>query len=207
MFGLFVFIIITIFLFSKLNEILGMHIGHKMDIKNDPYSKSFSSNSEGSFIEEIDSEKKNLLKNLQIISNSYGNFSQNDFLEKSKKVFEVVFQAYANADKNTLKTLLAPRIYGAFVMAIDDRKSREEALEGTILRFISSEIIDASADDEAFFITVNFITEQSNVLKSRNGEILEGNPDFIEKHSDIWGFQRKKNSSGPLWLLCEIKDS
>ena len=106
---------------------------------------------------------------------------------------------------NTLKELLAPRIFQAFSMAIKDRKSRNETLEGILVRFICTEIVSSDVSASDLFITVRFETEQSNVLKDGNGQIIEGNADFVETRTDVWVFSRKKDSTDPRWFLYEIK--
>lgn len=201
MFGLIFFIVITIILINKLNDILGMHIGFKAET----HSNIFGPN-ENSVEEVIHDEKNKLDEKLSRISKEYRGFSKEDFLQKSQKVFELVFEAYANGDKGTLRDLLSKRIFNAFSMAIDDRKSKGEKLEGILVRFISLEIVDAEVTKEDLFITVKFVTEQSNILKSKDGKVLEGNSDFVEKRVDTWVFERKKLSPDLRWFLHEIKD-
>lgn len=195
--------VITIILINKLNDILGMHVGFKSESR----SNMFEHNDDGNYVEEVvhDAEK-DLDEKLIRISKECHTFSKEDFLQKAKRVFELVFEAYANEDKGTLRDLLAKRIFEAFSMAIDDRKSREEKLEGFLVRFLSIEIIDADITENDLFITVKFITEQSNALKSRDGKVLEGNSDFVEKRVDTWIFGREKLSPDPRWFLYEIKD-
>ena len=181
----------------KLNDILGMNIGFKVDVrKNDQFG-------EDSSIEEVqhDDTKADIEKMLN------ANFVPHDFLDKSKKAFEIIFEAYAEGDKKTLKGLLAPKLCNAFSMAIDDRNSRDEKLEGILVRFVSADIIDVSANDEDVFVTVKFVTEQSNILKDRNGAVIEGNSDFVENRTDKWIFCRKKNATSSTWFLYEIVDS
>lgn len=197
MLGLLIFVIITVFLIIRLNDILGMNIGFKMDVK-----KHFN---EDSSIEEINQENNND-NNVNIKSTfaKYANFIPPNFLETSKKAFEIIFTAYAIGDKQTLKDLLAPKLFHAFSMAIDDRNSRGETLEGILVRFISADITDISVNDNDIFITVNFVTEQSNVLKDSNGSVIEGNSDFVENRADKWIFFRRKDASSAAWFLYEI---
>jgi predicted lipid-binding transport protein (Tim44 family) len=192
----------TAFLIYRLGNILGMHIGFKIETQND------GKFSDGDYVEEItrENDRKELDEKIRNISNAYQNFEQYDFIEKAKKTFEIVFTAYAACDKRTLRNLLAPRIYEAFVMAIDDRISRRETLEGFLERFVTADIVDANVANDDVFVSVKFVTEQSTVLKSENGAILEGNSDFVETRTDIWVFHRKKSSLDPKWLLHEIKD-
>lgn len=190
------FAILTLVLLIKLNEILGVSIGFKISREN--FENPTAEKSE---IKEF-SEQEKILKTM---SKNGLKFDEEDFLKKAKKVFELVFNAYSSGDKSTLKDLLSPRTFKAFSMAIDDRKKREETLEGSILQFVKTELIESNVDNEAMYITVQFVTDQITVLKSEDGTILEGSPDYVESRTDLWVFSRKINSSDPRWFLHEIK--
>jgi predicted lipid-binding transport protein (Tim44 family) len=140
-----------------------------------------------------------------MVKDVYPTFDAKDFLDKAQKAFELIFTAYSKGDTKTLKGLLSPRIFHAFSMAIEDRRKRHEMLEGILVRFVNSEIVGVSSEGDEIFITVQFETEQSNVLKSEDGTILEGNTDFVEKRTEIWLFCRKKSSNDSRWYLYEIK--
>ncbi|MDR0631874.1 MAG: Tim44/TimA family putative adaptor protein [Holosporaceae bacterium] len=191
------FAILTFFLLIKLNEVLGIRSGFHIQKEN---LRDFTSEetAQETAISEID-------KKILQIKKLYPAFDADDFLSKSKKAFEMIFNAYSQGDVKTLKGLLSPRIFHAFSMAIEDRKKRGETLEGILVRFISCEIIEQNSSENEIFLTVKFETEQSNVLKSKDGAILEGNADFVENHTEIWLFSRKKSSTDPRWYLCEIK--
>jgi predicted lipid-binding transport protein (Tim44 family) len=193
----FLFVILTFFLLIKLNEVLGIRVGFRIQKEN---LRSFTNEEtvQETTASEID-------KKISQIKKLYHIFDANDFLGKSKKAFEMIFNAYSRGDVKTLKGLLSPRIFHAFSMAIEDRKKRGEILEGILVRFINSEIVEVNSSEDEMFITVKFETEQSNVLKSEDGAILEGNADFVENHTEIWLFSRKKSSSDSRWYLCEIK--
>lgn len=191
-----IFAILTLALIIKLNEIIGLRVGFKIERENlyDPAQ-------ERSEIKEIPAEERIL----KIIRSVYLSFDRERFLKKAEKVFEMVFKAYADGDKSTLKDLLSPRTFKAFSMAIDERNQQKETLEGSILQFVETDLVDASAKDSTLYVTVRFVTDQTIVLRSADGTILEGNPDYVESRKDIWIFSRKINSSDPRWFLHEIK--
>lgn len=199
MFSLLIFIVITVLLIIRLNDILKMNVGFKVDVRKDDRF------SEDSSIKEVHHDNRKV--NIKEMFGNYVDFVPHDFLDKSKKAFEIIFEAYAEGDKRTLRDLLAPKLCNAFSMAIDDRSSRGEKLEGILVRFISADITDVSANDEDVFVTVKFVTEQSNVLKDRNGMVIEGNSDFVENRTDTWIFSRKKNAISSTWFLYEIIDA
>ncbi|MBO7537225.1 MAG: Tim44 domain-containing protein [Alphaproteobacteria bacterium] len=191
-----IFAILTFVLLIKLNEVLGVNIGFKIKREN-----LNSPTEESAEIREI-SEQERIWKT---ISRSCPKFDEKDFLRKAEKVFELVFKAYADGDKSTLKDLLSPRTFKAFSMAIDDRKERGETLEGSILQFAETELVDVNVDNGNIYITVKFVTDQTTALRSTDGTILEGSPDYVESRTDIWVFSRKENSTDSRWFLHEIK--
>lgn len=191
-----VFAILTFALIMKLNEVIGLHVGFKIEREN-----LRGPTQEGAEIREVSKEEKIL----KTIHGSCFGFDPEDFLKKAEKVFEMVFKAYAEGDKSTLKDLLSPRTFKAFSMAIDDRKKQGETLEGSILQFVKTDLVDATTRDDNLYVTVKFVTDQTTVLRSADGSIIEGNPDYVESRKDVWVFSRKIDSSDPRWFLHEIK--
>ncbi len=191
-----VFAILTFALLVKLNEILGVNVGFK--IKKESLRGPTVKDAE---IKEVSGQEEAL----STISRSCPKFDKEDFLKKAEKVFELVFKAYADGDKSTLKELLSPRTFKAFSMAIDDRKKREETLEGSILQFAETELVDANVSGDNVYVTVKFVTDQTTALRSADGTILEGSPDYVDSRTDVWVFSKKVNSSDPRWFLHEIK--
>ncbi|MDR2107777.1 MAG: Tim44/TimA family putative adaptor protein [Holosporaceae bacterium] len=195
MLGFLLFVFLTFFLIKKLNEVLGTRTGF---YAGRPEGGAFENVIRESTVSETD-------KKLSKIKTICPSFDPDDFLDKARKAFEMIFTAYSEEDLKTLRTLLSPRIFQAFSMAIDDRKKRNETLEGVLVRFVNVEITGADVTDDGLFVDVKFETEQSNVLKSKEGTILEGNADFVENCSEIWSFSRKKTSADSRWYLYEIK--
>jgi predicted lipid-binding transport protein (Tim44 family) len=201
MFSILIFFIITVYLIKKINDIIGFDIGVKMDknaINADYFEKTDSQDEDD---EEENADGKNPFGAV------YSKFNAGDFIERAKKAFEMIFKAYADGDKGTLNRLLSKNMYKAFAKAIDDRNMRGEVLQGNIERFVKAEIVDTGVSGDDIFVIVKFVSEQSNVLKSKNGEILEGSSDFIEMRTEIFSFFRKKTANDNQWVLCEIKDN
>jgi predicted lipid-binding transport protein (Tim44 family) len=194
MLSLLFFLFITIYLLKILNELIGIDVGFKIEKEhlNNDYFENEERKREG---------KKS------IFGDDMPTFNPEDFLAKAKRAFEIIFKAYAEGDKDTLNALLSANMYKAFAMAIDDRNNRKEVLCGTIERFVEAEIVDTGVRGDDLFVVVKFVTEQSNVLKTQSGEILEGSPDFIESRTEIFSFFRNKSSKDERWILCEIKEN
>ena len=54
-------------------------------------------------------------------------------------------------------------------------------------------------------ITVRFVSEQVNILKNKDGEVIEGDENFIQNITDSWTFERALTSTNPNWLLVSTK--
>ena len=55
------------------------------------------------------------------------------------------------------------------------------------------------------FITVKFVTEQVNVTRDRNDEVIEGDPNHVANVTDIWTFARNTRARDPNWTLVETR--
>jgi predicted lipid-binding transport protein (Tim44 family) len=128
-------------------------------------------------------------------------FRENEFAKGARSAFEMTLDAYAKADRKTLKSLLETSVYENFEGAIQQREQAGHMLETTIVGIEESEIVGAEMDGDIARVTVKFVTEQVNALKDASGEIVEGDPSNVVKVTDIWTFTRNTRSSDPNWLL------
>lgn len=196
MVALIVFALLTFFLMVKLNGILGFHVGFTVEKEKLPeFAKA----------DIQDVTMTDLEQKLCRLKDRDPGFDVVDFKRRAQKAFEMIFEAYAKEDKETLRELLDPRVFMAFALAIDDRRKRSEKLEGTIVRFVSVDIVDVNIEEDVCSIVVKFVTEQSGILKNEIGEIIEGNPNFVENRTDVWAFAKEISSNSPAWYLKEIK--
>ena len=194
MITLLAFILLTIFLIMKLNNVMGMKVGFIVEKESIP-----------DFEKKIVEEILTVDSKIALVKAHYKNFQLDDFLAKAQKAFEIIFKAYSSGDKVTLKELLSQRTFAAFSLAIEDRDKRGESLSGSIEGFSSTEFIDAEISNEVIYVTVRFVTAQTNVLRDASGMILEGSPDFVENRTDVWVFSHAIRANDNRWLLHEIK--
>ncbi|MCW5746536.1 MAG: Tim44/TimA family putative adaptor protein, partial [Alphaproteobacteria bacterium] len=70
-----------------------------------------------------------------------------------------------------------------------------------LIGFLSSDIVAAEMDGSRALVTVRFVTEQINVTRDVDGLAVDGNPNTVERVTDLWTFARDTRSSDPNWLL------
>ena len=57
------------------------------------------------------------------------------------------------------------------------------------------------------FVTVKFVSEQINVTKNAEGEVVDGDSGNVTSVTDIWAFARNTRSRDPNWTLVATGSS
>lgn len=130
-------------------------------------------------------------------------FNQTDFLTGAKAAFEMVVEAYNNADHDTLKMLLSDRIYKEFKQSLEANEKEGRTVHSTLVAIVKAEITDAKLRGNKATITVDFLSEQIPLVRNAEGEIIEGNASMQEAVEDEWIFERDLKSSDPAWKVTE----
>ena len=67
----------------------------------------------------------------------------------------------------------------------------------------SAELAAATMQGSRARVTVRFTSEQINVTRDAEGNVVEGDPRQIETVIDLWTFERDTRSRDPNWQLVE----
>jgi predicted lipid-binding transport protein (Tim44 family) len=127
------------------------------------------------------------------------------FTAGARAAFTTIVEAFAKDDTASLRPLLDPPTYASFEAAIRGRAERKEKAETTLIGFEASDIAAASLQGSEASVTVRFVSEQINVLRNADGQIIDGNPNEVQKVIDLWTFRRDTKSSDPNWLLIKTE--
>ena len=148
--------------------------------------------------EAIDDALADGLMQIQMADNS---FDAAQFVEGASMAFEMILNAYAAGDTQTLKNLLSSEVYGNFSQAIKDREQAGEVLEDTLVEIKRADYLEAYVEARQAFVTVTFVSDQVNVTRDENGDVVDGNANEIITVTDIWTFSRDTRSRDPNWAL------
>lgn len=132
-------------------------------------------------------------------------FSAEGFLQGAAKAFEMVIAAYAKGDTDTLRPLLNTDVYGQFARAIQEREDRGETLSSELVVLKPPRIESIEMRGSSAIIAVVFQSEQTNVVKNAQGEIIEGSTDHVDSVTDVWTFARDTASRDPNWTLVATR--
>ena len=186
-------VIVAALLISKLISVLGRE-------ERPPEKLRFVAPSTGQILE------MTLLQQKEDMSKDKGRdeFDEKDFLMGAKMAFNAVVEGFAAGNTQMLKPLLSDHVYDAFVQEINKRKNLEQVMDFSLVSINSSKIVSKSEGKNPKKITVEFVTEQINVLKDKLGVVLEGDPILISKVLDVWTFERDTKSRRN-WIVTATK--
>ncbi len=201
------------FLILRLRSTLGRRTGHEQGQDNYrrdnvvELSPRANPDSEAGVVRDIDPAYIGtpFEEGLTQITLSDPNFSVEDFLGGAGKAFEMIVIAYAEHDTDTLKPLLSDEVYSNFAAAVQDREDRDERMETELVVIKPSKLESVSVDGRTATIAVRFESEQVNIIKDADGQIVDGDPEHIESVTDIWTFERNLANSDPNWLLIATR--
>ena len=132
-------------------------------------------------------------------------FDEKGFVQGAKAAFGMIVTAFAQGDTPTLRPLLSDDVYDNFATAIRSRQSSGESLETRVVNIQDADLIEARMDGRTAFVTVTFISEQINVTRDKDGNIVDGDPEQPLEVVDIWTFARNTRSRNPNWTLIETR--
>ena len=220
------FAAIAAFFVLRLRGVLGKRTGHEKRPKLDPFGKpdkdegdddkviSLPDRSRAAKAEEANGADEAadeaaagspLAAGLMQIGRVDKAFDEEQFLSGSQTAFEWIINAFAQGETKTLRPLLSNDVYGDFAGAIEEREGAGQTLETTMIGITEAEIIEAELQGRTAFITIKFVSEQVNVVRDSDGEVVEGDPSHVTKITDIWTFARNTRSRDPDWTLVATR--
>jgi predicted lipid-binding transport protein (Tim44 family) len=133
-------------------------------------------------------------------------FDPAGFVDGAKGAFEMIVLAFAQGDTAALKPLLAPDVFQGFENAIKERLAAKHTLETTLVGIRAADIVDAKLDGRNAVVTVKFVSEQVNVTRDADGNVVEGEAAKVLRLTDQWTFARDTRSRDPNWALVRTEE-
>ncbi len=128
-------------------------------------------------------------------------FEGEEFLTGARAAFEMIVNAYADGDLETLRPLLSDEVFDNFAQAVKERQDNKHTLETTLVGIRNAELIEATMEGRVAFLTAKLVSEQINVTRDATGNVVDGDPGQIATVTDIWTFARNTRSRNPNWTL------
>jgi len=217
------FAMIAAFLILRLRSVLGRHKDSgdpQQRNQSDPFAPDQAQENGDNVIalpdhgpivepeEEPEAEQKPetpLDIGLAQIKDASADFDRTEFLVGARTAFEMIIQAFAEGDTDLLNSLLSDDVYSNFLAAIRAREAENHTLENTLVRIVNAEMLEAYMEDSRANVTVKIVSEQVNVTRNAEGDVVVGDADHISEVTDIWTFARDIKSRDPNWQLVATR--
>lgn len=134
------------------------------------------------------------------------NFNKSGFIAGAQKAFEMILSAFSKGDSASLSKLVNKELLKKFEKVIKEREDQGITAETDLIGFVETEVESVKfTEDERVNLVVKFVSEQVNLLKNAEGEVIEGDENYVQKISDIWTFEKSLNPKVNNWQLCSTK--
>ena len=101
-------------------------------------------------------------------------FNKERFITGAKRAFEIIVTAFSKGDTETLENLVSKSLIKKFQEIIEKRRAEGISAETDLIGFDQAEITAAKiSKNDIAKITVKFVSEQVNLLKNKDDEIIE----------------------------------
>jgi len=126
-------------------------------------------------------------------------FDVGRFMAGARSAYEMIVTAFAEGDRETLQTLLAPKVMTGFEKVM---KERDDAGETETVEFIHpprGDLETIKVDGDTARIKVRFLAEHRHRSKGPEGESVDD-----RRTAEAWTFERNLASRDPNWLLVRV---
>ena len=212
---------IAVFIINRLRNVLGKKTGNESDIvekftqRKNTFNESEPDSVSNQKVAKLNNNvKKNLHSNKKI--NSVINeilkiddkFEISSFCSGAKKAFEYILTEYSSNNLKALERLVSKNIYKAFEDQINMRAKNKEKLEITVISVKDPEIKSVNLEKKYIaYFKLLFDSEQVQVTKNSNDEVIDGDSNQILQIKEIWTFSKNLKSKDPNWILEEIEEN
>jgi len=144
---------------------------------------------------------------LDAIASVDQSFEAASFLVGAKAAYEAIVTAFASGDRAALGSLLSHEVMENFGRAIGERQARQETMQTKIVSIDSAKIDDARLSGQSAQVAVRFLSKLISATRDRAGAVIEGSPDKVADHVDLWTFARDTSSRDPNWRLIATESA
>ncbi len=138
---------------------------------------------------------------LDAIAASDRSFEPQTFLSGVRAAYEMVVQAFAAGDRQTLQGLMAREAFANFDAAIQARAAAGQTMTTTVVSIDHAKIAAAQLSGSAAQVSVRIASKLASVTRDKAGEITDGSATDVADHLDVWTFVRDVRSRDPNWRL------
>lgn len=203
LFSLLVFAGVAVFFAIKLYGVLGRSEGH-MEPPKAPEPKPKAHGAGDRLPPVRPAFEGPAAAGLEAIAQADSSFSPDGFLDGAGQAYRMIVEGFARGDKDTLRTLLADKVFDRYAAVIDERRAKGETAKTEIDRIVTTQIVDASAEDGVARMKVKFEADIASEVTGSDGQTVSGDLGQLSRVAEYWTFQRRLDTTDPNWVLASV---
>ncbi|MDO8902639.1 MAG: TIM44-related membrane protein TimA [Phenylobacterium sp.] len=196
---LIIFAALAAIVLYQLYSVLGRRVGRQPEDKPAGEAQPSAPRAPERVLESIEEAEGVALTGLAAIRARDGAFDLSHFLHGSKAAYEMIVNAFAAGDRDTLRNLLSDEVYSAFESAITARETEGRTETVEFLHPPRSDMEKAEVVGDAARVTVRFLAEIRSRTKDARGEAVDD-----RRTAELWTFERNLKSRDPNWTLVHV---
>ena len=200
-------LVLVVVIFSKLKSVLGTggEDAKVIMVSKEQFEKAYREmkNAIEESKEDVDLDK---LSPLDRELSKIPDFNKNTFIKGAQKAFELILSSFSKGDVKSLENLVNKELLAKMKSVIEERKENGVVAEMDLIGFTETEVESVNfVDGGKVNVVVKFVSEQVNLLKNADGEVVEGDENYVQTINDVWTFEKFLNVKSNNWLLCSTK--
>jgi len=202
-------LVLVVVIFSKLKSVLGTDSDEAkvIMIPREQFDKVYKELKKNTQVSNGESEVD--LSSLSPMDRDLAkipNFNKKAFVKGAQRAFEAILTAFSHGDLRVLATLVNKELLKKIEAVVAERKEKGITTEADLIGFVDTSIESVNfVENDKVNLTVKFVSEQVNLLKNTEGEVIEGDENYVQTISDCWTFEKSLDPHINNWLLCSTK--
>lgn len=201
-------LVLVVIVFSKLKSVLGTggEDAKVIMMSKEQFEKVYNEMKNNVKVEKVDDKDLSELSAVDRELTKIPNFNKSMFIKGAQKAFELILTSFSKGDSKTLSGLVNKELLSKFDTVIDERKEQGITSETDLIGFVETEVESVKfTEDNKVNVVVKFVSEQVNLLKNADGDVIEGDENYVQTISDVWTFEKSLNPKTNNWMLCSTK--
>lgn len=201
-------LILVLVIFSKLRNVLGTNTEETkvVMLSKEQFEKVYNEIKSNAIKPTDDVVDVNSLSPLDRELTKIPNFNKGMFIKGAQKAFEMILSSFSRGDSKTLSKLVSKDLLKKFDSVIQERQDNGITSEMDLIGFVETEVESVCfVENNKVNLVVKFVSEQVNLLKNAEGEVIEGDENYIQQISDVWTFEKSLDAKVNNWVLCSTK--
>ncbi|MDC0651334.1 Tim44/TimA family putative adaptor protein [Hellea sp.] len=193
--------IVCIVLYSVLGKSAGQDPSEKLNIKTKPKTKKNTKHNTPNTKTILAKEVSGGLNKIKSIDAS---FTTPGFIDGAKAAYSMILEAFAEGDKETLKTLLTSKVYKVYTNEIKKREEGKLKQVTDLVRLLEATVKSIKVNGKTATIEVVYKAELSSALFDGDNNLIQGDPDLLALISETWSYKKDLTSTKLNWLLSDV---